>query len=418
AIENTVSQLSERWRLYEMYVMTPCLMVGSLVISMKSDQIGRRFVFMIPMITSTIDCIILAIVIKLNLHYGYNFIGVFIWCSAAGDRAMDLASYALVSDTHGKREEEPNSAHDKKVTKQDNVNNKVKDAEFSDLDPSREPPRTLKLAFVDISRTLFRSAISFATGYIIEYAGFFNTLMIVIACKVALFIFGFLFITETGKQKKSAGFVAPLRLSLVLVNIGIIFTLFSYVDEYGVLRTYQMSPPFCFSAVQLGWFNTVDSCKTLLTIPQILLWKRIGLYEATVATIGMVAAGCSTLLLATVRQTWVFFVAPIITCPGDVTWAMARAITSRLVGRSALASTFAVMYWGEVISWFVATVASSYLYQYSLDTVPTAPFYMATGFFVVSASLFAAEIWNHRRSPKDDTDDDTKYVPPTESTHL
>nr|KAG5690564.1 hypothetical protein BaRGS_009226 [Batillaria attramentaria] len=211
AIENTVSQLSERWRLYEMYVMTPCLMVGSLVISMKSDQIGRRFVFMIPMITSTIDCIILAIVIK----------------------------------------------------------------------------------------TLFRSAISFATGYIIEYAGFFNTLMIVIACKVALFIFGFLFITETGQTE----------------------------EERWLCRTSQ-----------LGWFNTVDSCKTLLTIPQILLWKRIGLYEATVATI---------------------------------------------------ASTFAVMYWGEVISWFVATVASSYLYQYSLDTVPTAPFYMATGFFVVSASLFA-----------------------------
>nr|KAG5690567.1 hypothetical protein BaRGS_009229 [Batillaria attramentaria] len=161
-----------------------------------------------------------------HLHYGYNLIGVFLWSVSGGTVGMYFASFALASDTHG----------------------------------------------------------------------FFYTLMTVLGCKIVLFSFAYVFVTETGQQKKNIGAIRRAakdpqkRITFILVIVGLLFTLFSFVDEYDVLRTYQMSPPFCFTAVQLGWFNGESYLKSALAIPLMFVWRRLRLLESTVAMIGMLFA--------------------------------------------------------------------------------------------------------------------------------
>ena len=89
--------------------------------------------------------------------------------------------------------------------------NDMDDDDENDLDMSRENSRTFKIVLLDVFRFFSSSVISFATGYVIEYAGFFYTMFLVVGIKLALILFAFAFVTETGKQKKSVGFIAPLR---------------------------------------------------------------------------------------------------------------------------------------------------------------------------------------------------------------
>ena len=164
----------------------------------------------------------------------------FISACFGGQISMYFASYAMISDTHGNKKPAGKSAktdRDAKISSKQSpdkenptIQNGHKDSNESekvekvtseanasasddevDIDMSRENTRTLKIVALDVVRRLSASIISFATGYIIQYAGFFYTCVIVVCGKALLFIFAYFFITETGEQKKSMGFRAPLR---------------------------------------------------------------------------------------------------------------------------------------------------------------------------------------------------------------
>ncbi|KAK7490856.1 hypothetical protein BaRGS_00017912, partial [Batillaria attramentaria] len=347
ALENKITQLTERWRMYDSYASIIPLIVSALLLGMKSDQIGRRFLFLFPVVTSAIDCIIMATVVKLGLHYGYSVIGAFVNSLSAGEVTMYFASFALVSDTHGKenkretpRDTQENPSDPDKANHDKTTAGTINEADDDNgLDMTREHSRTRKVVLLTVVQTCARAAMFFVTGYIIQYAGFFYTMVIVIGCKVFMFVFAFLFVSETGKQKKSADFFAKhpqKRITLLLVNGGLLFALFSYVDEYGVLRTYQMSPPFCFTSVQLGWFGAVDYFRTTFTIPLLALWRRLRLADSSIAAMGMVFGVVCTLLLSLIRVSWIFYVASLIETPADLTLSMARVITSRIIGHRAL----------------------------------------------------------------------------------
>ncbi|XP_070187890.1 lysosomal proton-coupled steroid conjugate and bile acid symporter SLC46A3-like [Littorina saxatilis] len=280
-----------------------------------------------------------------------------------------------------------------------------------ELDVSREKTRALKLALLDIVPGLMGSASSFGIGYIIRYLGFFYTLVIAISLKAVLLVFAFCFITETGEQRKSPGFIAPLRIfvkaardpqkriTLLLVYLAVMFSAIAINDEFVVLPTYQMSPPFCFSSIQLGWYGGAVSFKGVLSLPMLWLFRRLRLSESVIAGLGVASNGAGALLLSIVRESWVFFAVPFISIPGALTKAMAKTLTSRLIGRSALASTFALIAIIQEVFWFLGTNASTYLYQSYVDTVPTAPFFLASAAFWVSAFLYCAQTCYQRRQP-------------------
>lgn len=63
-IENTISRETAQWALYSDYVTIVPQMLTALVMGLKSDQIGRRFVFLYPIFTSFVDFSILAVTIE------------------------------------------------------------------------------------------------------------------------------------------------------------------------------------------------------------------------------------------------------------------------------------------------------------------------------------------------------------------
>nr|KAG5690569.1 hypothetical protein BaRGS_009231 [Batillaria attramentaria] len=63
-IEDKISAETANWSLYGTYIRTPMTIIACFVIGMKSDQIGRRFLFLLPFVTSIADCIVIAVVIR------------------------------------------------------------------------------------------------------------------------------------------------------------------------------------------------------------------------------------------------------------------------------------------------------------------------------------------------------------------
>ncbi|XP_025098439.1 proton-coupled folate transporter-like [Pomacea canaliculata] len=404
-VEFKISDESARWTLYEWYTNIVPLMMSTVLMGMKSDQIGRRFIFLFPFFISMIDCILFATIIRLGLHYKWSLIGQFLWGVSGGGINMLVASYALVSDTHGNETDDSNSSSPSPPN------------DDTDLDPSREKGRTMKFVIVDVLRWAGSSVTAFGSGYVISSAGFFYAVVIIMVWKTLNFTFAYVLVTETGKQKKSPGLVAPLKtiyaafknprkgLTLFLVTTALLFSVYAVVGEDEVLRTYQMSPPFCMSSVELGWFASETRLKSFFGLPLMWLWRRMHLAESTIAALGMASAAASQFFMALVRYTWVFYAVPVIAIPMSLAGSMTKVITSRLIGRRALASTFALLLLTEELFAFAGSMSTNYLYQAFLKTTPAAPIFLCGAGYSLSCVLYSIETFNSRRkNPAGDDD--------------
>ncbi|XP_025101226.1 uncharacterized protein LOC112568239 [Pomacea canaliculata] len=164
-------------------------------------------------------------------------------------------------------------------------------------------------------------------------------MVVVLVFNFTIFIFAFVFIEESVQQKKSISFILPLkiiyralkdprkRLTIIFINVANVLTIFAYVSETNVLRTYQMSPPYCLDSEELGWIAGENRVISLFTMPVLWFWQRLHLSESTIAAIGMAFETASQFLMATVRLKWVFFAAPFISIPGKLAGVMVKTIT-------------------------------------------------------------------------------------------
>ncbi|XP_025114013.1 solute carrier family 46 member 3-like isoform X1 [Pomacea canaliculata] len=397
AIENKISQETSMWSMYDLLVVLPPMMVASVVLGMKSDQIGRRFLFLFPFATSLVECGLWMAVIWFKLHYGWTLIGGVAWGISGGSISMHFASLALISDSYNKHEDDRNKEHVKDGAQ------KTAESEDTDLDFSRERSRTYKFVLLDIINMVGASAMGFASGYIIIGVGFFYSMTIVLVVKCAIFFFAFAFIEESVQQKKSISFILPLkiiyralkdprkRLTLIFINVANVLYVFAIVSELNILRTYQMSPPYCLNAEELGWISGENRVISLFTMPVLWFWHRLRLSESTIAAIGMAFEAAGQFLMATLRMKWVFFAAPFISIPGKLSGVMAKTITSRMIGREAFASTFALMMLSMEIFAFIGTVTSNYVYQYTVASLPSAFLYLGGASFTAACIFYIAE---------------------------
>ncbi|XP_025100133.1 solute carrier family 46 member 3-like [Pomacea canaliculata] len=393
------------WNMYDLLVLMPPLMVASVVLGMKSDQIGRRFLFLFPFATSLAECGLWMAVIWFNLHYGWTLVGTFLWAVSGGSISMSFASLALISDDYSNPEDDKTKEHVR------DGEQKTAESEDTDLDFSREGSRTFKFVLVDIINMLGSSAMGFASGYIITGLGFFYSLVVVLVVNFTIFIFAFAFIEESVQQKKSISFILPLkiiyralqdprkRLTIIFINVANVLTIFAFVSETNVLPTYQMSPPYCLNSEELGWIGGESNVISLFTMPVLWFWQRLHLSESTIAALGMAFETASQFLMATVRMKWVFFAAPFISIPGKLAGVMAKAITSRMIGRRAFASTFALIMLSMEISSVIGNVTTNYVYQYTVSTVPTAFLYLAGSSFTAAGIFYIAETIRQWRRP-------------------
>ena len=191
-----------------------------------SQAVHKAGLYLFETCSVAIECSVLYIFCRLNLHFGFTLIGDFAYSMSGGNISMAFAADALISDSHGKKpqsveipklSQDVHRIHHRQQQDQQQQQQQQQEAALeeantvTDLDMTREKERAFKIVVIDILTRLSHSIIAFATGYIIQYAGFFYTLVLVMGLKMLVFLYTLRFVQESGQQKKSPGFIEPLR---------------------------------------------------------------------------------------------------------------------------------------------------------------------------------------------------------------
>lgn len=69
-----------------------------------------------------------------------------------------------------------------------------------------------------------------------------------------------------------------------------------------------MSPPFCWTSVEIGWYTTEYYLVIILAVPFLMLLKRADLGEATMAGIGTMFNAFGTAIYVVANgNAWIFY---------------------------------------------------------------------------------------------------------------
>nr|KAG5687829.1 hypothetical protein BaRGS_025469 [Batillaria attramentaria] len=218
--------------------------------------------------------------------------------------------------------------------------------------PEYDRNRAVRLLAIECFNDMCMGVVQLFNGYLIDLAGFFYSILMATIIMVINFIFTFVVIKNPTEQIRSKSakrsILEPLRIvfrairhprrlsAFILCNLAVMLLVFG---DGGIIRTlpiYQMSPPFCWTSVKIGWFNMEFYFTTILSVPFLMFLKRFNLSEPTMAGIGgtVNALGTAVYALANVYS-WVFFVVAALTPPGMLAYALTRTISSRLAGPEA-----------------------------------------------------------------------------------
>nr|KAG5687827.1 hypothetical protein BaRGS_025467 [Batillaria attramentaria] len=192
--------------------------------------------------------------------------------------------------------------------------------------PLLDKNRALRILIIECVSIVGRGCAQLTNGYFISFAGFFYpTLSATLFFAVTLIWTYFTIQTPKNPPKKTSigqSIVQPLktmfrairqprRLSaFVLCNLGMMLIVFADGGNNRTLPIYQMSPPFCWTSVEIGWFESEFTFVLLLSIPLLYVLKRFRLSEPVMAGIGITFNVFGTLMYAIINGAdWVFYVA-------------------------------------------------------------------------------------------------------------
>ncbi|KAK7466643.1 hypothetical protein BaRGS_00037251 [Batillaria attramentaria] len=351
-----ISAESSRWTMYQTLSSGLPPIITILILGAYSDQVGRRVLFLLPLGATAIRGAILSLVIYFDLHLAFVLVGEFVEGLTGG--SLMIATFSYTSDQHnteleteqGRREERKRdyitAAKGMETFKEGGVTGISYTSSSGDV---FHEPKCDEIPS-DASHDRFRESPSHETddgenlatekilenGAIPEYDRNRAVRLLAIECfndmcmgVVQLF---------NGYLIDLAGAIRhPRRLSaFILCNLAVMLLVFG---DGGIIRTlpiYQMSPPFCWTSVKIGWFNMEFYFTTILSVPFLMFLKRFNLSEPTMAGIGgtVNALGTAVYALANVYS-WVFFVVAALTPPGMLAYALTRTISSRLAGPEA-----------------------------------------------------------------------------------
>ncbi|XP_046344555.2 solute carrier family 46 member 3-like [Haliotis rufescens] len=236
-------------------ISSPIQLISCMFLGAYSDFLGRRFLFIVPLIGELVRYMTLTIVIYWNLDLRYLYIGEVLDGISGGYNGVILASYAYTADN--------------------------------------TPPmnsRTVGIAVIDFTTSLSSAVSQIMTGYFIKDLGYFypsvttSSLMLLPLLVVVILlpetintdrrsqyptpvkavknVFGFYFSKDFG-PKRSLFWLSIAAYFLIYFNTGGV-----YIVEY----LYQLNQPFCWGPELIGYYNmAVSLSRQLLGIPVIKL---------------------------------------------------------------------------------------------------------------------------------------------------
>lgn len=333
---------------------------------------GRRFIFLVNLIGSAINGIIFSLVVYYKLPLYALAIGSAIEGMAGGMFGTVMASFSHSSDQHnedvsvgdtiGRQEESRNNpekinadnfpaSHSHAMspeTNNGNVDTMAPDCKPQGADDMEgkntnkdhrngfkptethvpDVNRSVRLLAIESLSLMAFGSLQVVNGYIIKYGSFLYPAIFATGILVVDIVFTFLFLADSEKQvraERTRSVFEPLRivfravrqpqklLAFVLCNLGFMLVIFGDGGMWRTLTIYQMSPPLCWGSLELGWFTGALYLSSILSVPFLMLLKRLKFSDPAMAGIGLlIAALVTAIYVAAENNGWIFFLGMII----------------------------------------------------------------------------------------------------------
>ncbi|XP_067681706.1 lysosomal proton-coupled steroid conjugate and bile acid symporter SLC46A3-like [Haliotis asinina] len=362
-----------------------CLLVPSVFVNMfvgsYSDHIGRKALFLLPMLGCTCNYVGCLLVIKFHLNLNFLLIGILLEGFSGSTFAFVLASMAHAAD----------------VTKTHSA-------------------RTLAIVITDCSLSIAMALGQIMTGFLIQkldyfYASVIHTTLILLA--IAIVIFG---ITETVKKKEVKELSPVVHLkkvfrfyfnksrdnkrSILLVYV-IIFALLSIglSGKTTIEILYQLGRPFCWNPVKIGYYGAYSTVfMTICGLLAIKLGSKCVRVEI-LAVAGMLLQMGSLILEGLARTDAMLYSVPLVASISSVAVPVTRSVFSRMAESHEQGAIFSSMATVETLCAFIGSSTFASLYRATVGTMRGMAFLVLAAIAFIAALLTILGIVKLLRQP-------------------
>ncbi|XP_046575152.1 solute carrier family 46 member 3-like [Haliotis rubra] len=357
---------------FEILKLCLCFQIPPVIVNMVvgsySDHIGRKLLFVLPMLGCTCKYVGFILVIKYHLNLNFLLIGTLLEGFSGSTSTFLLANMAYAAD----------------VTK-------------------THATRTFAIVMTDSSVSIAIALGQVMTGFLIEKLGYFypsviNTALILLA--TAIVIFG---LTETVKKtevkelspvvhlKKVFGFYVNKsgdnKRSIFIASV-IVFALLSIgLNGKGAIEIlYQLGRPFCWDPVKIGYYGAYST--VFMTISGLVAIKlgsacvRVEILSVT----GMFLLMGSLILQGLASTDAMLYSVPFVASISSVSIPVTRSVLSSMVEAHEQGAIFSSMATVETLCGAIGSTAFVSLYRATVGTM------RGMTFLVIAAVVFMAAI--------------------------
>ncbi|XP_071081260.1 lysosomal proton-coupled steroid conjugate and bile acid symporter SLC46A3-like [Haliotis cracherodii] len=355
---------------FEILKLSLCVQIPPVIVNMVvgsySDHIGRKMLFVLPLVGSVFKYVVFILVVKFHLHLNFLILGVLLDGLSGSSSTFVLANMAYAAD----------------VTK-------------------THATRTLAIVIADSSVSVAIALGQLMTGLLIEKLGYFyppiiNTGLILLA--IAIVIFG---LTETVKKtevkelspivhfKKVFGFYVNKSQDnkrCIFIACLVVYALMSigYNGKYTIETLYQLGRPFCWNPVQIGYYGAYSTVfQTLSGLVAIKMGSACVRVEVLAVT-GIFLLMGSLILEGLATTDVMLYSVPFVASIGAVSVPVTRSVLSRMVAAHEQGAIFSSMATVDTLCGAVGSSAFTSLYSATIDTM------RGMAFLVIAAVMFMA----------------------------
>ncbi|XP_067682436.1 lysosomal proton-coupled steroid conjugate and bile acid symporter SLC46A3-like [Haliotis asinina] len=340
----------------------------NMVVGSYSDHIGRKMLFLLPMLGCTCKYIGFLVVVKFNLNLNFLLIGTLLEGFSGSIFTFILANMAYAAD----------------VTK-------------------THATRTFAIVITDCSVSVAMALGQIMTGFLIQKLDYFypsviHTTLILLA--IAIVIFG---ITETVKEKEVKELSPVVHLKkvfgfyvnksrdnkrFIFIVCVIVFALLSIglSGKTTIEILYQLGRPFCWNPVKIGYYGAYSTVfMTVSGIVAIKLGSKCVRVEV-IAVIGMFLLVASLILEGLARTDAMLYSVPFVASINSVAFPVTRSVLSRMVEAHEQGAIFSSMATIDTLSAAIGSTGFASLYRATAGTM------RGMAFHVIGAVIFIAAI--------------------------
>ncbi|XP_067681483.1 lysosomal proton-coupled steroid conjugate and bile acid symporter SLC46A3-like [Haliotis asinina] len=362
-----------------------CFLIPSVFVNMfvgsYSDHIGRKALFLLPMLGSTCKYVGFLLVVKFHLNLNFLLIGTLMDGLSGSIFTFILANMAYAAD----------------VT-------------------TTHSARTLAIVITDCSLSIATALGQIMTGFLIQKLDYFYASVIyttIILLAIAIVIFG---ITETVKKtevkelspvvhfKKVFGFYfnksRDNKRSIFIVYV-IVFALLSIglSGKYTIEILYELGRPFCWNPVKIGYYGAYTT--VFMTICGLLAIKLgpVCVRVEILAVAGMFLQMGSLILEGLARTDAMLYSVPLVASISSVAVPVIRSVLSGMVESHEQGAIFSSMATVDTICAFMGSTVLASLYRATVGTMRGMAFLVLAAIAFIAALLTMLVIVKLPRQP-------------------